>query len=330
MPSSPANHSNRPNRPVDIDTSKKSVKAAMATSLPTPTTAKFILQASEGLSSSLSESGDTPISDTLQDADVSSVSGSSKLFKEKTEAPIERLSFEVTMNRADAHKASPEVSDAEVKLSLKRTVSAPNAPVEKRVKVKESDLERTATGQVKLPYQSIKAIKMPRREGTDPPTKNEQPYGEEVNHENSMLIYWLDEQDKSYNEATQLYAQMFPDKKPVEEAIRRRHIRALQRLAKKYGVKKLHEIDAVGKNALRRGKKRAPRVVKVRANSPPDVDGTTVSVDETTIAVAGSSAANAGAITKPTSHVPKYVKQQVSKPSLRIPLLRYMLTTPPL
>ena len=328
MSSPPANRSNRPNRPADFNTSREPVKSITTASMLTPTTANVISSSSDGLSSDLSEPEDTLMSDTLQDADVSSVSHSKKLFKENTGAPVENLSFGGPTGRANMPKASVEVTETEPKQSRKRTMPTQKSPVKKRVKVEESELERTAKGQVKLVYQTIKAIKMPRRKGTGPPTENERPYGAEETHENSMLIYWLDEQDKSYNEATQLFAQTFPEKKAVEEAIRRRHIRALQRLAKKYGVKKPHEIDAVGKNALRRGKTRAPRVVKVRADSPPDVDDTAGKVDRRTIAVGVSSPANPGAITKPRGPIPKYVKQQVSNIGLHILLPRHLLTFP--
>ena len=216
------------------------------------------------------------------------------------------------MRHADALQKNPETTEAGTKTSRKRTLPEPKSPAKKRVKVDSSKLDGTPSDQPKAPYlyQTIKAIKMPPRTTTGPPAKGDKQYGEEK-HENSMLIYWLDEQDKSYNEATQLFAQMFPAVKVVEEAIRRRHIRALNRLSSTYGVKELHEIEGVGKNAMRRGKTRKPRTAKIRVESSPDDTGD--STDGGTATRGASSTAKGGAATKSAGKVPKYVKHQSFK-----------------
>jgi hypothetical protein len=251
------------------------------------------------------------MSETLHDIDVSSELNESA--KGIDNALVEKVSTEVATERAHVSKASIEVVESDTKTTRKRNLLTPKSVAEKRVKVEVSELKPASTYQVELVYQTIKAIKMPRRSGTGPPSKDDKPYGPAETHENSMLIYWLDEEDKSYNEATQLYAEKFPKQKAVEEAIRRRHIRALQRLAKIYGAKAIDEIDGVGKNALRRGKKRGPRLARVRADSPPQIEDTAVRVDYGKTTPGSSSPAYAGASTKLAGHVPQYVKQQSFK-----------------
>jgi hypothetical protein len=252
----------RSNRPADIDTSKKFVELAPGTS--SPTTPGRALSASGG-----DEPLETPMTDVFNDADVSDLSSvEESLLRDKEVRKTDKVAVEVITKRADTLQVKSKDTKAAGEGSLKRSTSASESSTNKRAKSEEAEIELNTDGSVKLHYQSIKAIKMPPRKHTGPPTENEEPYGSTENYQNSMIIYWLDEMDKSYNETCRLYAKKFPQHKSVEEAIRRRHIRSLGRLAKKYGVKQLHEIDGVGKHTLRRGKKRTPRQSKGSAKPP--------------------------------------------------------------
>ncbi|KAI4712168.1 hypothetical protein J4E85_005809 [Alternaria conjuncta] len=116
-----------------------------------------------------------------------------------------------------------------------------------------------------LTYNSIKAINMPPRglvAGQDPPapTPGESPYGDTEDHQNSMIIYLLDDLEHTYSQATILYNKAFPNDTVTDEAVRRRHIRSLERLQKRYGARPATQIGVVGRNISRRGRPRAPRL----------------------------------------------------------------------
>lgn len=118
--------------------------------------------------------------------------------------------------------------------------------------------------ELNLPYRSIKAINMPPRIGLVPgkvppmPDRNNLPFGDTEDYYNSLILHWCDEHEVGYGTAAGLYNEMFPEDKITDEAVRRRHIRSLQRLAKKYGAKPADQIGPVGQKVLRRGKSRAP------------------------------------------------------------------------
>ncbi|KAF1362453.1 hypothetical protein EJ07DRAFT_107104, partial [Lizonia empirigonia] len=111
---------------------------------------------------------------------------------------------------------------------------------------------------IDLPYQTMKVINMPVRgdltPGQDPPepTPDNLPYGHTENHQSCMLLYWLDEQELSYREAFALFNQKFLNETTNYESFRRRHIKTLQRLARKYGLKPASEIEQPGPKVLRR------------------------------------------------------------------------------
>jgi hypothetical protein len=295
----------RSKRPADIDTSKKFIKSALVTSsADSPPTANAISSASAGQSSVVGEPLETPITDIDNDEDDSSLSSPESSPVRGTKASkVNKGPFEVSTKHADTPKVKSEATKATAKGTRKRVMTALESPSEKRAKVNEFDFERGSDGQIMLPYQSIKSIHMPPRTSTGPPREHDRPYGDTENHQNSMIIYWLDEQDKSYSAAKQLFAEKFPEHKAVEEAIRRRHIRALQRLAKKYGVKQLHEIDGVGKNTLRRGKKRTSRGYSVGTEPSPKVANSSVKFGQD---AAASSPAAPNFSHMP--HAPKYVR----------------------
>ena len=137
-------------------------------------------------------------------------------------------------------------------------------PRKRRLKAR---LEET----VDIPYQTIKAINMPPRAGgvkaqdqiPPAPVQGTFPYGNTEDYKSSMIIYWLDEEEHTYGTTTTLFNKTFPQDKITDNAIRRRHIRALQRLLKRYGAKPIDQIGPVGKNVLRRKKARAPKLSEI-------------------------------------------------------------------
>jgi hypothetical protein len=73
-----------------------------------------------------------------------------------------------------------------------------------------------------------------------------------------MIIYWLDDLEYTYAKTTEMYNTMFPNDRVTDEAVRRRHIRSLERLQKRYGAKPVAHTGIVGRNISRRGRPRAP------------------------------------------------------------------------
>jgi hypothetical protein len=57
-----------------------------------------------------------------------------------------------------------------------------------------------------------------------------------VDYENSMVVYWHDEKKKTNPVVAELFAEKFK-KKLTSESVRRRHVRAVQKLANNYGLK---------------------------------------------------------------------------------------------
>ncbi|CAG5145973.1 uncharacterized protein ALTATR162_LOCUS1802 [Alternaria atra] len=126
-----------------------------------------------------------------------------------------------------------------------------------------------------LIYNSIKAINMPPRVGQVPgqvpptPVVGDYPFGDTEDHQNSMIIYWLDDLENTYAKTTILYNETFPNDKVTDEAVRRRHIRSLERLQKRYGAKPVAQIGIVGRNIARRGRPRAPRLSGIEPENDP-------------------------------------------------------------
>ncbi|RMZ70544.1 structural constituent of ribosome [Pyrenophora seminiperda CCB06] len=116
-----------------------------------------------------------------------------------------------------------------------------------------------------IKYKSIKCINMPPRHGLIPgqppptPVPGTAPFGDTEDHRNSMIIHWLDELEYTYVKTTQLYGEMFPTNRITAGALRRRHMRALQRLVQRYGSKDEEQIGVVGKKVQDRGKPRGMR-----------------------------------------------------------------------
>lgn len=115
-------------------------------------------------------------------------------------------------------------------------------------------------------YKTIKAINMPPRSRLVPgqlppiPTAGTSPFGDTEDYHNSVIINFLAETEHTYGSTTILFNEFFPKDSITDEAIRRRHIRSLQRLLKKHGPKPVDQIEELGKNVMKRGKARAPRL----------------------------------------------------------------------
>ncbi|KAH7085616.1 hypothetical protein BKA63DRAFT_400619 [Paraphoma chrysanthemicola] len=144
----------------------------------------------------------------------------------------------------------------------------------------------------KLPYQSIISLNMPPRIGLRPnapipaPVQGEFPFGPTEDHNNAYIIHLMDEQQLTYTKAAEVYSKAFPHDVITDEAVRKRHIRCLLRLKKRYGVKDEGQIsvDGVGRNVKRRG---TPRAKKWSAISPVAEDDNAQQV-ETMVSSAGA------------------------------------------
>lgn len=143
--------------------------------------------------------------------------------------------------------------------SLKRPLSSQVKKPRKRAKPeREATPVASEDADISLPLHSIRAINVPVRKDPGPPRPKSFPYGCLVDHQDSMLIYWLDEEGRTYPEATELWAEKYPRNKLGLATIRRRHISVLKRLANEYGIKTWEQIDAEGpvwEHTKRRGKK---------------------------------------------------------------------------
>lgn len=110
-------------------------------------------------------------------------------------------------------------------------------------------------------YRTIKSINMPVRTdviaGQDPPepTPISHPYGSDIDYRAGMLIWLCDDLELSYSETVRRYRLKFPDEKSItEDAVRKRHILFLEKLARRYGLKPEHELDEPGRRVAIRGR----------------------------------------------------------------------------
>ena len=58
------------------------------------------------------------------------------------------------------------------------------------------------------------------------------PFGDTEDHQNSMIIYWLDDLEHTYAKTTELYNETFPNDKVTDEAVRRRRCTVAPELKK--------------------------------------------------------------------------------------------------
>ncbi|KAJ4984078.1 hypothetical protein SVAN01_10434 [Stagonosporopsis vannaccii] len=135
-------------------------------------------------------------------------------------------------------------------------------------------------------YRTIKAIQMPARDdvlpGQDPPepTTEDLPYGDDIDFQTSMLLYWLDEKELTYTECARRFRTMFSGETATDDTIRKKHHAALIKLVRKYGMKPEDEIEEPSKSVVRRGQQAGHKYntiggkVIYSAGASPDVAGT--------------------------------------------------------
>jgi hypothetical protein len=210
------------------------------------------------------------------------------------------------MECADMIQGNLGATEAATKTGRKHTIPASESPVEKRIKTDEVRSGSGATQHLTykdLDYQTIKAINMPPRVGSGPPTESEQPYGPMVKTpKNVMLIYWIDEVGLTYADAHKQYVQKFSES-VTQEAIRRRHLRALTKLVAEYGPKTNIDEATIGKAVLRRGS-REPKTSGAQAmfDQDPTIEG---------------SSSPAGPVHANVGHTPKYIKNAAERAILK-------------
>lgn len=108
-------------------------------------------------------------------------------------------------------------------------------------------------------YRTIKAINMPVQDNLAPSQDTTQlsegnlPYGDDMDLKTSWIIYWLDEEELTYSETTRLFKQMFPGESANDDTVRKKHMKALEHLANKYGLRPEEDLATPGKNVTRRG-----------------------------------------------------------------------------
>jgi hypothetical protein len=191
------------------------------------------------------EASDT--SDTEVDVKSEDVQDKNKPFKEKIAQATAQAKALISPSKKRSADASTLATD-------------PIAP--KRPSKRDRNAEAALEVQ-KLPYQSIISLNMPPRLGLRPghpppePVEGEYPFGDTEDHNNSYIIHLMDEQELTYTKAADVYSAQFPYDVITDEAVRKRHIRCLLRLKKRFGLKPEDQIGPVSKNVKRRGTPRA-------------------------------------------------------------------------
>ncbi|KAJ4365913.1 hypothetical protein N0V83_008535 [Neocucurbitaria cava] len=178
----------------------------------------------------------------------------------KKSGRVNRRDKRFVVQKKDPRALTVETTSTKKKRSAESYISSlirPNTTKRRRI---------TTDQGLNLVYRSIKAIDMPPRIGLvpgklpPPPEQHNLPFGDTEDYGTSLIIHWCDELEVSYGTAATLYNTTFPNDQITDEAVRKRHIRALQRLAKRYGPKPADQIGPVGQKVLRRGKVRGPRL----------------------------------------------------------------------
>ncbi|KAH7095265.1 hypothetical protein FB567DRAFT_543607 [Paraphoma chrysanthemicola] len=196
--------------------------------------------------------------DVDEDADMPDATVDDALNTEAV-APSDDLqdknkSFKVKIEQATAQaKATTPYSSKKRPLEDTTPAAAPNAPRARMAKrpIKPDRNAEAALEVQKLPYQSIISLNMPPRIGQGPnapipaPVQGEYPFGPTEDHNNAYIIHLMDEQQLTYTKAAEVYSKTFPHDVITDEAVRKRHIRCLLRLKKRYGVKDEGEISLV-------------------------------------------------------------------------------------
>jgi hypothetical protein len=135
-------------------------------------------------------------------------------------------------------------------------------------------------------YRTIKVINMPAQPGLTPgqeppePSRDNFPYGDDIDYPTSMLLYWLDEEGLTYTETARRFRRKFPSETGNDDTVRKKHQSALIMLANKYGLKPEDEIAVLNKKVLRRGQQAGRKYMKIGgkvvygATAHPDLAGT--------------------------------------------------------
>lgn len=187
------------------------------------------------------------------------VGGTALSFKDKISAALSNA-------RKSRSTSQPKSNDK------KRGASPSPSPGPKKARHTKHDRTAENAKEVQLlPYQSIISIDMPPRPGNPKtaPDPDNLPFGPTENYENSMIIHYMDELEMTYTKAADVYSEHFPNDALTDEAVRKRHIRSLLRLKKRYGVRDPDTIDVPCPNVKRRGTKRAKRIADIAPVDPP-------------------------------------------------------------
>lgn len=235
--------------------------------------------------SSLSDALSLPDSDNDMDdasnedsddgTDMPDAEGDSDSDAEEPAPKATSMSFDQKISAAVAQATRSKTQSSPKKAAgSKHCISPPASGPQKKKACPPKKIDRSAEASIevqKLPYQSIISIAMPPRIGlvagqpAPEPDENNLPYGDTEDYHNSMIIHYMDECEMTYTKAAEVYSDKFPRDVITDEAIRKRHIRSLLRLKKKFGTLDPDTIPKPSKSVIRRG---TPRAKKVSAITP--------------------------------------------------------------
>jgi hypothetical protein len=168
--------------------------------------------------------------------------------------------------------AATEKATPQKKAGTKRPITPPSsAPATKKARptTKRDRAAEASAAVQKLAYQSIISMNMPARidyvpgEPVPEPEEDNLPFGDTENYHNSMIIHYLDECEMTYTKAAEVFSAKFPTEAVTDEAVRKRHIRSLLRLQKKYGERDPATIPIPSDKVRRRGTPRAKGVKNI-------------------------------------------------------------------
>ncbi|KAF2827702.1 hypothetical protein CC86DRAFT_455293 [Ophiobolus disseminans] len=223
----------------------------------------------ESDTSSLSEAPSSPGSDMgsvdvdMRDADDTDVE--EPATGKTTMSFDEKISAAVAVDNQSKFQSKPTPQKAAGK---KHRITPPVSGSEKKSR-SATKRDRSAEASIevqKLPYQSIISLLMPPRPSSIPgnpipePDPANLPFGDTEDYHNSMIIHYMDECEMTYTKAAEVYSAKFPRDAVTDEAVRKRHIRSLLRLKKKYGCRDPDTIPRPSKAVVRRGTPRAKKV----------------------------------------------------------------------
>jgi len=224
----------------------------------------------EGGMSAPKDRASSPDSDTSSLSDAPSSLDSDDDDTEMRDAgntDTEELSFDekISIAVAQARNTKDQSKCTPKKHRITPPVSGPEKKKPRLAPKRDRSAEAALEVQ-KLPYQSIISLNMPPRPGVVPgqpipePDSANLPFGDTEDYNNSMIIHYMDEVEMTYTKAAEVYSARFPRDAVTDEAVRKRHIRSLLRLKKKFGVRDPDTIPRPSKAVIRRGTPRAKKV----------------------------------------------------------------------